>query len=145
MTGAAGALLTVDLDTAAAHFGAGKGALRSLALIGQVSLDYLVYGVLIYFGAKHVLAQGDLADVLAGDIVQCYVRHFLLSFPLLNGFPNHYQGTLGAGDSALYEQQVPFGVYSRYLKVLHRYALAAHVAREALGLEHFTRVGAGAH
>jgi hypothetical protein len=79
---AAGTLLAVDLDAAAAYFGAGQGALRALALIGQISLNNFVHGVLIYFSAKHILAQGDLADVFAGDIVQCYVRHFLLLLSL---------------------------------------------------------------
>ena len=82
MAGAAGTLLAVDLDAAAAYFGAGQGALRALALIGQISLNNFVHGVLIYFSAKHILAQGDLADVFAGDIVQCYVRHFLLLLSL---------------------------------------------------------------
>ena len=44
MAGAAGALLAIDLDAAAAHLGAGEPALRALALVGEIGPDDLVHG-----------------------------------------------------------------------------------------------------
>ena len=75
LTGAAGALLLPRLDAAAAHFGAGEGGLGALALIRQIGRYYAVQHGLVYFLSEYFFAQLDLADLFAGNIVQCNVRH----------------------------------------------------------------------
>ena len=81
LTGTAGALLAPGLDAAAGNLGAGQGGLGALTAVGQVVLHHVVDNSLVGLDAEHSFGEFDLADLLAGHIINVSLRHDLRSSP----------------------------------------------------------------
>ena len=77
LTGAASAFLTPRLGAAAAHLGAGERALVALTLVCKIGDNRLMKNGFVDLGAKHALAQLELAGDLAAHVYNGYLRHIL--------------------------------------------------------------------
>ena len=70
-----GALLSPGLSAAAGNFGSGQSGLGALALVGKIVLDNSVNSNSVGFDAKQSIAQFDLANCLAGHVININLRH----------------------------------------------------------------------
>src|SRR5699024_2366146 len=69
LTGPAGALLSPGLSAAAGNLSAGQSGLGALTQVGQVVLDHIMDNRLVGSNAENSFGQFDLANLLAGHIV----------------------------------------------------------------------------
>ena len=81
MTRVAGALLAIDLATAAADFGAGQRGLGALTHGVELGANHHMDRGVINFGAENRVGELELANLGALHIEYCYLRHFLVLLP----------------------------------------------------------------
>ena len=79
VTRVTGSLLTVDLTTAATNLTAGQSALRALTLVGQNGANDQMHSGGIDGGREDFFAQLHFADGRAFHVIQCSLRHGVLS------------------------------------------------------------------
>ena len=70
-----------EKGAAAGNLGAGQGGLGALTAVGQVVLHHVVDNGLVGLDAEHSFGEFDLADLLAGHIINVSLRHDLRSSP----------------------------------------------------------------
>ena len=77
----AGAFLSPGLFAAAGNLASGERGLGALALVGQVIHNHFMHHDSVGLNPKNGVGKVDLADLLAGYVKYCYIRHSNSSFP----------------------------------------------------------------